>query len=51
MKKIMLILTFFMLVLASLGCSSETVKDFREVSWGSKINKVISSEEKRKHKL
>lgn len=46
MKKIVLILTFSMLVLASLGCSSETVKDFREVSWGSKINKVISSEEK-----
>ncbi|WP_091017486.1 MULTISPECIES: hypothetical protein [Paenibacillus] len=46
MKKLMFVLSFAILVIGSLGCSSENEKDFRDVSWGTKIDKVISAEEK-----
>ncbi|MEK3707551.1 hypothetical protein ABEW61_14280 [Paenibacillus amylolyticus] len=46
MKKLMFVLSFAILVIGSLGCSSENEKDFRDVSWGTKIDKVISTEEK-----
>ena len=42
----MLILCVTFLVLVSLGCSSERTKDFRDVSWGTKLDKVISAEKK-----
>ncbi|WP_458460648.1 hypothetical protein, partial [Paenibacillus sp.] len=46
MKKLMFVLSFAILVIGSLGCSGENEKDFRDVSWGTKIDKVISTEEK-----
>ncbi|WP_426334474.1 hypothetical protein ACN9MH_10155 [Paenibacillus silvae] len=46
MKKFMLGLCVSILMLASLGCSNESTKDFRDVSWGSKLDKVISIEKK-----
>lgn len=46
MKKFMLGLCVSILMLASLGCSNESTKDFRDVSWGSKLDKVISIEKR-----
>ncbi|MCM3173446.1 hypothetical protein [Paenibacillus sp. MER 99-2] len=46
MKKLMIALCVIILVLTGLGCSSESKKDFRDVSWGTKLDKVISMEKK-----
>lgn len=46
MKKMMFVLSFAALVFTILGCSNGNANDFRDFSWGTKIDKVISTEKK-----
>lgn len=46
MKKMMFVLSFAALVFTILGCSNGNANDFRDFSWGTKIDKVISTEKR-----